>query len=441
MSDAPLEFDHAGSQLGEQFALNFELFARDQIEALERLVHERTNVSFQIGSGAGAQQLAHPSLQIIEYRLSFGGHDVLRWALNTGLETRIEHALWICEIESSTRLFRQIPLDISPLDHPLGMRRKSHRIDAVPQNASSWCGKVVSDLKLKAVIAPLWVVFVHGMRNARDGTRRPLRNQESCSMRKTYLATALLSCLALSTPSLSSAQAKKEEPKPAWSSTGNLNFVSEYRYRGINQTNSKPAIQGGFDFSHVEGWYVGTWASNVNWLSDLGVSNSLEWDFYGGYKGTVAGLPYDVGALYYWYPGKYPGSFTNPNTFEIYGALTWTQFTFKYSHALTDTFGFADSKSSGYLDVTGNFELGGGLNLVGHIGHQIIAASSGNSRSRSDCSYTDWKLGLTTEAVGYVWGVAYVDTNAKGGTGQCYRSVYDKSLGKSTLVLSVTKNF
>lgn len=260
-------------------------------------------------------------------------------------------------------------------------------------------------------------------------------------MRKTALATFALATAAALAPAAASAQGKAPEAKSPWTMTGNVGFASEYRYRGINQTNGKPAVQGGFDLAHEQGYYVGTWASNVNWLSDLGVSNSLEWDLYGGYKGKLGDLSYDVGALYYWYPGKYPAGFTNPNTFEIYGALTWQQFTFKYSHGLSDTFGYTDSKGSGYLDVTGNFELPAGFNLVAHLGHQMIPASGTANRSRSDCSYSDWKLGVTTDAVGFTFGLAYVDTNAKGGAGQCYRNPYDKDLGKGTLVLTATKNF
>lgn len=260
-------------------------------------------------------------------------------------------------------------------------------------------------------------------------------------MRKAVLVSAAFAAATALAPMGAAAQAKKEEAKSPWTMTGNIGFVSEYRYRGINQTNGKPAIQGGFDWAHEQGFYVGTWASNVSWLSDLGASNSLEWDFYGGYKGKAANLSYDVGALYYWYPGTYPSTFTRPNTFEIYGAVTWEQFTLKYSHGLSNIFGYTDSKGSGYLDLTGTFELPGGFNLVAHLGHQMIPASTPNNRVRSDCSYSDWKLGVTTEAVGFTFGLSYIDTNAKGGAGQCYANPYNKDLGKGVVVLSATKNF
>jgi uncharacterized protein (TIGR02001 family) len=257
---------------------------------------------------------------------------------------------------------------------------------------------------------------------------------------KKLIAAAGFAALASSLPSLSAAQAAGASPH---SLTGNLSIVSEYRYRGINQTNQKPALQGGFDYAHASGFYLGTWASNVSWLSDAdpSVSNSLEWDFYGGYKRSMGDFGYDVGLLQYYYPGSYPGGFNSPNTLELYVAGSWKMLTLKYSHALTDLFGFSDSKNSSYTDLTGNFDIGYGTTLVAHAGYQYIPSTDG--RSTSDCSYTDWKLGLTKDIIGLTWGLSYIDTNAKGDAGECYRSAmpYNRDLGKGTVVLSVGKTF
>src|SRR5436190_22836171 len=101
-------------------------------------------------------------------------------------------------------------------------------------------------------------------------------------------------------------------PEPDWTFTGNVGLFSQYVFRGISQTNEKPAVQGGFDLGHKSGFYAGTWASNISWISDGTSGNppgstasaSLEWDFYGGYKGSLpADFGYDLGALYYYYPG------------------------------------------------------------------------------------------------------------------------------------------
>lgn len=253
------------------------------------------------------------------------------------------------------------------------------------------------------------------------------------------LTAASFAAIVSALPSVGLAQDKKEESPH--SLTGNFSLVSEYRYRGIAQTNFKPAVQGGLDYAHTSGFYLGTWASNVSWLSDAGggVSNSLEWDFYGGYKGTVGDFGYDVGLLQYYYPGTYPAGFNSPNTLEAYVAGTWKMLTLKYSHSLTDLFGAVDSRGSGYIDLTGNFELGDGYTLVAHLGHQRVP--SGGGFSTSDRSYSDWKLGVTKDLVGVTWGLSYIDTNAKGDAGQFYRNAFNKDLGKGTVVLSVSKTF
>ena len=257
---------------------------------------------------------------------------------------------------------------------------------------------------------------------------------------KKLIVAAGLAAFASTLPVMVSAQAKKEESPHTF--TGNLNFVSEYRYRGIAQTNAKPAIQGGFDYAHKSGFYAGTWASNVSWLSDAGggaVSNSIEWDFYGGYKGSLRHIGYDVGLLQYWYPGTYPKGFTSPDTLEVYAAATWKTVTVKYSHSLTNLFGYTDSKGAGYLDITGTYEIASGINLVGHYGYQSVPATNG--RAKKDCSYGDWKVGVTADAVGMTFGASYIGTDAKGGVGECYRNPFNRDLGKGTVVLSVTKTF
>ena len=68
--------------------------------------------------------------------------------------------------------------------------------------------------------------------------------------------------------------------------TGNLGLFSSYRFRGIDQTFNKPALQGGIDYSHSSGIYVGNWNSNVNSGAGFPEGN-LEMDFYGGWKNDI----------------------------------------------------------------------------------------------------------------------------------------------------------
>lgn len=216
--------------------------------------------------------------------------------------------------------------------------------------------------------------------------------------------------------------------------SANVTLASEYVYRGISQTREKLALQGGFDYAHASGLYVGVWGSNINWLQDAGQSSSLEIDIYGGYKGKISDdFSYDVGYLRYEYPGSYTTGFVSPNTDELYVAGTYKMFTLKYSHSLSNLFGFADSKGSSYIDASANFELMSGLTLGVHAGHQKV-------KNNTDYSYTDYKIGLTKDFGGglSVTG-AYIDTNAKDGA-----YVYlpgSTALSDGRFVLSATKAF
>ena len=123
-------------------------------------------------------------------------------------------------------------------------------------------------------------------------------------MRKTIVA-ATLATVAFAIPNLAAAQAAAPAaaaPVSPHTFTGNVGLFSEYRFRGISQTFQKPAIQGGFDYSHESGFYVGNWNSNVNEGAGFPAGN-IEMDFYGGWKKTWGDWGLDLGGIYYYYPG------------------------------------------------------------------------------------------------------------------------------------------
>lgn len=255
-------------------------------------------------------------------------------------------------------------------------------------------------------------------------------------MKAKFVPSALVVAGALFAPALVLAQAAPA-PAPAPAATPehtvsfNAGLVTDYRYRAISQSGNKPALQGGIDYSHSSGFYLGTWASTITWITDAAPANNgrLEVDIYGGYKGAAGPVSYDVGLLQYWYPGNNLNP--NANTLEVYLAGTVGPFTAKYSHSLTNLFGFVDSKGSGYLDLSATFDLGNGWGLTPHVGHQSIAKNS-------TFSYTDASLTVTKEAFGLVFSGMLVGTDT---TKALYTNPQGKYLGKSTFVLGVKKNF
>jgi uncharacterized protein (TIGR02001 family) len=207
----------------------------------------------------------------------------------------------------------------------------------------------------------------------------------------------------------------------------NVGAVSDYRYRGISQSRLKPALQGGVDYT-AGAFYVGAWASTIKWIKDGGGGANAELDLYGGYKGEITkGLTYDAGLLAYIYPGH--DLAVSPQTTEIYGALTYGPATLKYSHSVSNLFGFDDSKGSGYIDLSATFEITDGWMITPHIGRQTV-------KNLGAASYTDASLTVSKDFSGLVVSLAAVDTNTS-----AYRGANNKDLGKSGLVLGVKYNF
>jgi uncharacterized protein (TIGR02001 family) len=218
----------------------------------------------------------------------------------------------------------------------------------------------------------------------------------------------------------------------------NVGVASEYRYRGIAQTKGDAALQGGADYAHSNGFYVGAWASTIKWIKEAGtdVKGPVELDLYGGYKFEASGLAYDVGYLRYQYVGntynKIAGN-VNPNTDEAYGAVTVGPATLKYSYAFSDLFGTANSKGSTYWDLSANFDLGNGYTLTPHAGRQVIKNSAN--------SYTDIALTLGKDlGDGLAASAAFISTNAKDNT---YYSANNSSYNtaKNAVVLGLKYSF
>jgi uncharacterized protein (TIGR02001 family) len=238
------------------------------------------------------------------------------------------------------------------------------------------------------------------------------------------IAFAAMSAFAEEAPKVS------EAPKPPYTLSANVFLVSDYFFRGITQTWGKPAVQGGFDFAHETGIYLGTWASNVSGNQYPG--GSMEWDLYGGYNYKATDdITIGAGVIYYYYPGANLDK-ANPalpsrslNTFEGNLSASWKWISAKFSYAFTDYFGAdveqnfkSDTKGTYYPEINANYPLpfADNLTLVGHVGytHFSETLAGPNQNGKTDPSYVDWKLGVS-----YVWkdgwtlGAYYVDTSNK----------------------------
>ncbi|MEZ5463483.1 TorF family putative porin [Dokdonella sp.] len=241
-----------------------------------------------------------------------------------------------------------------------------------------------------------------------------------------------VACLLVSFSGLAAMPLHAEEPS---SLGGSLDIASDYRFRGLTQTNGDPALQGGIEYASSSGFYTGAWGSNISWLSDGqdSVSSSIELDGYAGFRGSWGdAVSYDIGLQYYWYPGSYPSGFNDADTWEGYASLGWSILTLKYSYAFTDLFGISDSEGSGYLDLSLSQGFAEKWTFDAHVGRQWVDGDNA-------LSYTDWSLGLSYD-IGSGFGVslAYIDTNA---SKDLYTNAFGKYVGDATGVLTLSKAF
>ena len=277
-------------------------------------------------------------------------------------------------------------------------------------------------------------------------------------MRKSLITTAVLGALAA--PSF--VFAADAAPASDFTASYNVGLFSQYIFRGLTQTNNKPALQGGFDVSHKSGLYIGGWSSNVSWLRDNGSSSlyntggSLEIDLYGGFKTELGktGLGIDLGALQYYYPGAHNTNLPKANTTELYGALTYGWLQAKLSGVVSnDAWGFGkkygdgtvtngDERGAYYAELNANVPLAdSGITALLHVGRQEFKDAR-YTAGGPDASYTDWKVGLTKGFDGGVnIGAFYTDTNISAANAASNWTYAGKNIGDSTGTAFVQKTF
>ena len=259
-------------------------------------------------------------------------------------------------------------------------------------------------------------------------------------MNKTRLAIAALAAFA-ALPVL----AQNTPPAPDYTLTANVGLFSDYRFRGFTQTDYNPAIQGGFDFAHKSGFYLGNWNSNVS--SAVFNGAPIEMDFYGGWKTTLGEIGLDLGAIYYYYPGTGENGPYKPSNFEAYIGASWGPVSLKYSYAFTDFFGInaaagglpgdTNTKGSQYVDLSGAYTFDGGIGINGHVGYQYV--KNWDQLGGPDNSVWDYKVGVTYDWTGWIFGLAVVGTSDK----NFFLTAQNppQGAGKTSAVVYVTRTF
>jgi len=218
------------------------------------------------------------------------------------------------------------------------------------------------------------------------------------------------------------AAAEETDPPKALTVTGSVALVSDYRFRGVSQSDEEGALQGGFTVTHESGLYAGTWASNLAGWGAFGGAN-LELDLFGGYKREIGGAIVDVGLTWYMYPGGASTTdFVEPyvkvsSTVGPVNVLAGVAYAPKqralgnfsntpFSRGQTDDNFYIWADASVGIPRTP-------LTAKAHLGYSEGNPGLGpNGTSVTPTgNYADWLVGVDAVVGPLVLGVAYVDTD------------------------------
>jgi len=220
--------------------------------------------------------------------------------------------------------------------------------------------------------------------------------------------------------------------------TGNLGLTSDYRFRGVSQSQNAPAVQGGIDYAHSSGFYVGNWNSSVS-SSVYTNGAGIESDLYAGWKKDIyKGLTLDVGSYNYLYPRATTTANTGSNfdTYEGFVGLGYGPVSAKYSRTLGNGyFGTANARGTEYYEANLAYPIAGSkISLLAHAGHTNVANSS-------SLDYSDYNFGIGYDLQGWAIAAKYYTNGDKTSTFNSANTVNGQKLYKNAAVVSVSKSF
>jgi len=274
------------------------------------------------------------------------------------------------------------------------------------------------------------------------------------SIRALVAATFLAGCGILATPAMAQ---DPTDPPGEVTVSGSVALVSDYRFRGVSQTDEDMAIQGGVTVSHEAGPYAGAWASNLAGWGTFGGAN-MELDLYAGYAVPLGAATLDVGVTWY----MYPGGADDTDFAEPYAKLSSTlgpvqglvgvayapkqQALGNYS-ATPQSNGQKEDNLYIWTDINSGVP-NTPLTMKGHLGYSNGNPGLGpNGTSIAPTGeYFDWLLGADIAAGPLTLGVAYVDTNISRSESAYllpnFASTKDgKSIADGQVVFSVSAGF
>lgn len=221
--------------------------------------------------------------------------------------------------------------------------------------------------------------------------------------------------------------------------SGNVALTTDYRFRGISQSDEEPAIQGGFDAAFGPGFYIGTWGSVVDFDSNEDADGSLELDYYGGWASSIGDTDFgiDVGYMYYDYPGD-DGGYGDYQ--EVYVKGSWKDLSLGVNYS--DDY-YAETGDFWYVAGDYSFSIMENISIALHVGYNMLEeteldaqgnVTDGGFLSSDEDAYTDYSVTVSYEWASVEFALAYVGTDLD------EDDLFGTDWGDDTAVFSISKS-
>jgi uncharacterized protein (TIGR02001 family) len=201
----------------------------------------------------------------------------------------------------------------------------------------------------------------------------------------------------------------QDAPASPWAITGAIDIQSDYKFRGISQNKRDPSPQGTLNVTGPEGFYVGTWASTVDWQA-FGMNNnpSVEVDIYGGKHTDLWGVDWNIEPYYYAYPSANTLGTATADYFELINQFTkaFGPLTLTGTWAYSPTFSLGGGTGN-YLAGLASYTINDWLSISGNVGHQWVQ----NAKYNGSRDYTYADIGVSASYKGFVLDLRYSGTD------------------------------
>lgn len=249
--------------------------------------------------------------------------------------------------------------------------------------------------------------------------------------------------------------------------SGSATLTSDYRFRGVSQTDRDMAVQGSLTIAHESGFYVGAWGSNLAGWGTFGGAN-MELDLIGGVQVPVGEGVLDTGLVWYMYPGGADETDFGELFARLSGDMGPVSLTAGVAYApaqqaLGKVFLTGAAAAAGLPDDPGDKEdnlylsadavygvANTPVSLKAHLGYSDGNAGLGpNGTSIAPTgSYLDWMVGADVSPVeGLTASLAYIDTDISAADSVYLQPNFSRgqdgsgAIAGSTIVASLTAAF